>query len=75
MVLDLVIIRLAVTVECYGVSRTNDPRHFFPVIGAAVVAFRQETGAEWMAADPSRPRKIPASPPISNASAGWEGSR
>ena len=34
-------------IERYGLTRTIDPRHFFPTVGAAVKAFRQETGAEW----------------------------
>jgi high affinity sulfate transporter 1 len=37
-------------IERYGLTRTIDPAHFFPTIGAAVKAFRQETGAEWPAA-------------------------
>jgi MFS superfamily sulfate permease-like transporter len=34
-------------IERYGLTRTIDPHHFFPTIGAAISAFRQETGAEW----------------------------
>jgi high affinity sulfate transporter 1 len=34
-------------IERYGLTRTIDPGHFFPTIGAAVKAFRQETGTEW----------------------------
>jgi hypothetical protein len=64
----------------YRLTRTIDPRHFFPTLESAVTAFRQETGAEWTAADqatdhptgPDRtdaatgpPRDIPASPPVS----------
>jgi high affinity sulfate transporter 1 len=37
-------------IERYGLTRTIDLAHFFPTIGAAVKAFRQETGAEWPAA-------------------------
>jgi high affinity sulfate transporter 1 len=37
-------------IERYGLTRTIDPRHFFPTIESAVAAFRQETGAEWTAA-------------------------
>jgi MFS superfamily sulfate permease-like transporter len=37
-------------IERYGLTRMIDPGHFFPTIGAAVKAFRQETGAEWPAA-------------------------
>jgi high affinity sulfate transporter 1 len=39
-------------IERYGLTRTIDPRHFFPTIESAVAAFRRETGAEWTAADP-----------------------
>jgi high affinity sulfate transporter 1 len=34
-------------VERYGLTRTIDPRHFFPTIGAVVAAFRAETGVSW----------------------------
>ncbi len=34
-------------IERYGLTRTIDPRHFFPTIESAVAAFRGETGAEW----------------------------
>ena len=34
-------------IERYGLTRTIDPRHFFPTIEAAVTAFREETGAQW----------------------------
>jgi high affinity sulfate transporter 1 len=34
-------------IERYGLTRTIEPRHFFPTIGAAVSAFRAETGADW----------------------------
>jgi high affinity sulfate transporter 1 len=34
-------------IERYGLTRTIDPRHFYPTIGAAVAAYRQETGADW----------------------------
>ena len=36
-------------IERYGLTRTIDPGHFFPTVGAAVKAFRHETGAEWPA--------------------------
>ena len=48
-------------IERYGLTRTIDPRHFFPTIGAAVAAFREETGAEWPASS-SQPGGIPAPP-------------
>ena len=38
-------------IERYGLTRTIDPRHFFPTIGAAIAAFRDETGATWTAPD------------------------
>jgi MFS superfamily sulfate permease-like transporter len=31
-------------IERYGLTRTIDPAHFFPTVGAAVRAFRAETG-------------------------------
>jgi high affinity sulfate transporter 1 len=34
-------------IERYGLTRTIDPRHFYPTIESAVAAFRQETGTEW----------------------------
>ena len=36
-------------IERYGLTRTIDPQHFFPTIGAAIAAFRAETGAQWTA--------------------------
>jgi high affinity sulfate transporter 1 len=60
-------------IERYGLTRTIDPRHFFPTIEAAITAFRDETGAQWIAADQAAPgptatetgppRDTPASPP------------
>ena len=40
-------------IERYGLARKIEARHFFPTIGAAVAAFRDETGAQWTA--PSSP--------------------
>jgi high affinity sulfate transporter 1 len=37
-------------IERYGLTRTIDPRHFYPTIESAVAAYRRETGAEWAAA-------------------------
>src|SRR5439155_13314644 len=34
-------------IERYGLTRTIDPRHFYPTVEAAVSAFRAETGADW----------------------------
>jgi high affinity sulfate transporter 1 len=36
-------------IERYGLTRTIDPRHFYPTIESAVAAFRQETAADWTA--------------------------
>jgi MFS superfamily sulfate permease-like transporter len=38
-------------IERYGLTRTIDPHHFYPTIESAVADFRQETHAEWTAAD------------------------
>ena len=38
-------------IERYGLTRTIDPRHFFPTIDAAVAAYMAETGAEWSAGE------------------------
>jgi high affinity sulfate transporter 1 len=54
-------------IERYGLTRTIDARHFFPTIESAVAAFRQETGAQWAAADQAatgEPPDIPAAPPL-----------
>jgi high affinity sulfate transporter 1 len=48
-------------IERYGLTRTIEPRHFFPTVGAAVKAFRQETGTEWPAVTGER-SDIPAPP-------------
>jgi high affinity sulfate transporter 1 len=37
-------------IERYGLTRTIDPQHFYPTIGSAIAAFRDETGAQWEAA-------------------------
>jgi MFS superfamily sulfate permease-like transporter len=50
-------------IERYGLTRTIDPGHFFPTIGAAVKAFRQETGAQWPAVT-GEPPEIPAPPAL-----------
>ena len=39
-------------IERYGLTRTINPQHFFPTIGAAIAAFRDETGAQWTAGGP-----------------------
>jgi high affinity sulfate transporter 1 len=35
-------------IERYGLDHTFDPGHFFPTIEAAVAAYRQETGVDWI---------------------------
>jgi high affinity sulfate transporter 1 len=40
-------------IERYGLTRTINPRHFYPTIEAAVAAFQEETGARWAAAPPA----------------------
>ena len=52
-------------IERYGLTRTIDPRHFFPTIESAVAAFRRDTGADWTAAnqasdDPTGPSQTAA---------------
>jgi alkylhydroperoxidase/carboxymuconolactone decarboxylase family protein YurZ len=34
-------------IERYQLTRTIDPRHFYPTIESAIAAFRDETGAGW----------------------------
>jgi high affinity sulfate transporter 1 len=36
-------------IERYGLTHSISPKHFFPTVGSAVDAFRQETGADWPA--------------------------
>jgi high affinity sulfate transporter 1 len=60
-------------IERYGLTRTINPQHFFPTIESAIAAFRQQTGADWAAAeqaasgetstDADRPHDVPATPP------------
>jgi len=40
-------------IERYGLTRTIDPRHFFPTIESAVEAFRRQTDAQWADAGPA----------------------
>jgi MFS superfamily sulfate permease-like transporter len=58
-------------IERYGLSRTIDPRHFFPTIEAAVAAFRAETDAQWTATEGSAAHR--ASPAQTAAEAGSPG--
>jgi high affinity sulfate transporter 1 len=37
-------------VERYELTRTIDPAHFFPTVGAAVAAFQDQFGADWVSA-------------------------
>src|SRR5215813_2514627 len=48
-------------IERYGLTRTINPDHFFPTVGAAVRAFRAETGADWPVAS-GEPHDVPAPP-------------
>ncbi|HEY3036534.1 MAG TPA: sulfate permease, partial [Streptosporangiaceae bacterium] len=45
-------------IERYGLTRTINPRHFFPTVESAVAAYREQTGAEWAA--PSQTTTGPA---------------
>lgn len=36
-------------IERYGLTQTIDPAHFFPTLDAAIAAFRDEFGADWIA--------------------------
>lgn len=48
-------------IERYELTRTIDPRHFFPTVEAAVAAFRLRTGAQWTSA--SATAATPEEPP------------
>ena len=37
-------------IERYELTRTIDPAHFFPTVGAAVAAFQDQFGANWVSA-------------------------
>jgi high affinity sulfate transporter 1 len=56
-------------IERYGLTRTIDPRHFFPTIESAIDAFRRETGAEWAVTVPSPGNH----PPVGDAIPGRHG--
>ena len=61
-------------IERYGLTRTIDPRHFFPTIEAAVAAFREETGALWTAAGPPAAESPEAGgDPTKPGQAAWTG--
>jgi high affinity sulfate transporter 1 len=36
-------------IERYGLTRTINPQHFYPTIGAAIAAFRDRSDAQWTA--------------------------
>jgi len=40
-------------IERYELTATIDPDHFFPTLGAAVEAYRAETGASWPSSAPA----------------------
>ena len=46
-------------IERYGLTRTIDPRHFFPTVEAAVSAFRDKTGADWTSPGEADPGQAP----------------
>jgi high affinity sulfate transporter 1 len=61
-------------IERYGLTRTINPQHFYPTIGAAIAAFRDRSDAQWTAdgqppagqeaaADGATQRDIPSAPP------------
>ena len=47
-------------IERYGLTRTIDPRHFFPTIEAAITAFRDQTGAQWTGGDQPAAQQLAA---------------
>jgi MFS superfamily sulfate permease-like transporter len=56
-------------IERYGLTRTINPRHFFPTIETAVAAFREQTGAEWAApSDTTTGQAAPGQRPAETAS-------
>jgi high affinity sulfate transporter 1 len=60
-------------IERYGLTRTIDPRHFFPTVEAAVAAFREETGAQWAAGPPATEPPEAGSDPAKPGQAAWTG--
>jgi MFS superfamily sulfate permease-like transporter len=49
-------------IERYGLTRTINPDHFFPTLDAAIAAFREKTGADWVAAGAGPLNDVPESP-------------
>jgi high affinity sulfate transporter 1 len=56
-------------IESYGLTHEIESRHFFPTVGAAVDAFRAETGATWDRSTDgaARPASASAAPPQRDA--------
>ena len=48
-------------IERYGLTRTINPDHFFPTVGAAVRAFREKPGPDWPVGS-GEPHDVPAPP-------------
>jgi len=48
-------------IERYGLTRTINPDHFFPTVGAAVRAFREKPGPDWPVGS-DEPHDVPAPP-------------
>src|SRR5262252_8274439 len=48
-------------IERYGLTRTINPRHFFPTIESAVAAFREKPGPDWPVGS-GEPHDVPAPP-------------
>jgi high affinity sulfate transporter 1 len=42
-------------IERYELTRTIDPAHFFPTVGAAVAGFQDQFGTDWVSAAGNRP--------------------
>jgi MFS superfamily sulfate permease-like transporter len=42
-------------IERYGLTRTIDPKHFYPTVTAAAKAYRAEHGLDWVPAHPATP--------------------
>jgi high affinity sulfate transporter 1 len=62
-------------IERYGLTRTIDPRHFYPTVEAAVAAFRAETGAQWAADGPSADSRLHPPPPQARSPRRWQRTR
>ncbi|HEY1324886.1 MAG TPA: sodium-independent anion transporter, partial [Streptosporangiaceae bacterium] len=62
-------------IERYGLTRTIDPRHFYPTVESAVEAYREETGAEWTDASPDASPAADADPASSAAGSAGGGDK